>query len=293
LSQDFKALLHFRCNFSLIRNAQAKNFWPATGQLLGLCGMVSMMLGRLRSAHAVLNAVSVSLVGIVAAVLGVASLLAAFNVIPWPQLALFFGGQAVPQSGMWLQLGLTGLLLLLLLYLPANLRISRLERSHRSFAFGMHDVARAYAHAHAADRKGVFGLSSEFDDMKARLNHLREHPDLRDLEPELLQLAAQMSFETRELAQTYSDENVVRAKDFLRQRQHEVQALTDRLAAARTTCDELRRWLQDIDAEERQAQTQIKRLEADLKEILPTLGYDFDLEDHREPNVVQLPKPGK
>ena len=57
--------------------------------------------------------------------------------------------------------------------------------------------------------------------------------------------------------------------------------------------DELRRWLQDVEAEERQAQTQIKRLEADLKEILPTLGYDFDLEDHREQNVVQLPKPGK
>jgi hypothetical protein len=51
--------------------------------------------------------------------------------------------------------------------------------------------------------------------------------------------------------------------------------------------------LQDVEAEERQAQTQIKRLEADLKEILPTLGYDFDLEDHREQNVVQLPKPGK
>jgi septal ring factor EnvC (AmiA/AmiB activator) len=102
-----------------------------------------------------------------------------------------------------------------------------------------------------------------------------------------------MSFETRELAQTYSDEKVSRAKDFLRQRQQEVQALNDRLAAARTTCDELRRWLQDVEAEERQAQTQIKRLEADLKEILPTLGYDFDLEDHREQNVVQLPKPGK
>ena len=102
-----------------------------------------------------------------------------------------------------------------------------------------------------------------------------------------------MSFETRELAQTYSDERARRAKDFLRQRQQEVQALTNRLAAARTTCDQLRRWLQNVEAEEEQAQTQIKRLEADLKEILPTLGYDFDLEDHREQNVVQLPKPGK
>jgi hypothetical protein len=92
--------------------------------------MVWKIVGRLRAAHAVLNAVSVSLVGIVVAALVVASLLAAFKVIPWPQIALFFGGQAVPQAGMWLQLGLTGLMLLLLFYLPANLRISRLERSH-------------------------------------------------------------------------------------------------------------------------------------------------------------------
>ena len=57
----------------------------------------------------------------------------------------------------------------------------------------------------------------------------------------------------------------------------------------------------DVQAEEMQAQKQMKRLEADLKEILPTLGYDFDLEDHRDDfkeasrdaNVVALPKPGK
>jgi hypothetical protein len=259
----------------------------------GVFGMRWKMVERLRFAQAALNSVSLGLILMITLGLVIASVLAAFGVIPWPQIALFFGGQALAQAGMWLQLGLTGLMLLLLSYLPANLRIARLERSHRSFAIGMQDVARAYAHAHAADRKGVFGLSSEFEGMKARMQHLRQHPDLRDLEPELLQLAAQMSFETRELAQTYSDDKVARAKDFLRQRQHEVQALSDRLAAARTTCDELRRWLLDVEAEERAAQTQIKRLEADLREILPTLGYDFDLEEHRDQNVVQLPKPGK
>ena len=55
----------------------------------------------------------------------------------------------------------------------------------------------------------------------------------------------------------------------------------------------IRRWLNDVEAEERAAQIQIRRLEADLKEILPTLGYDFDHEDLREANVVALPKPGK
>lgn len=255
--------------------------------------MLSGFADRLRAAQGTLNAVAIVVVGLCAAGLFAVSLMAAFGLIPWPQIALFFGGQAVPQAGMWLQLGLTALFALLLIYLPGNLRIARLERSHRSFAMGMEDVARAYAYAHAADRKNVFALSSEFDAMRDRLDHLRKHPDLRDLEPELLQLAAQMSFETRELARTYSDEKVKRAKDFLKQRQEEVQGLTDRLAIARRTCDELRRWLQDVEAEERSAQVQIKRLEADLKEILPTLGYDFDLDDHRDLNVVQLPKPGK
>ena len=129
--------------------------------------------------------------------------------------------------------------------------------------------------------------------MRARMEHLHQHPDFQHLEPELLQLAAQMSLETRDLAQVYSDIKVARAKSFLQQRQEEVQRLTDRLAIARRTCDELRRGMGDVQAEEIQAQKQMKRLEADLKEILPTLGYDFDLDDHRDVNVVALPKPGK
>lgn len=255
--------------------------------------MIGGLVTALRSSQQTLHGLAQGVVALVALGLVGATLAAALGLIPWPQIALFFGGQAVPQAGMWLQIGLTVLVCLFLVFLPGNLRIARLERSHRSFAMGMEDVARAYRQAHAADRAGVFALSGEFDSMRARMDHLRKHPDLQHLEPELLQLAAQMSLETRELARTYSDDKVARAKDFLRQRQQEVQALTDRLAIARHTCDELRRWLADIEADERTAQTQLRRLEADLKEILPTLGYDFDLEDHREANVVQLPKPGK
>jgi hypothetical protein len=222
-----------------------------------------------------------------------ASLSAALGLLPWPQLGLSYGGSVVPQAGMWAQLALTALALALTFYLPANLRMARLERSHRSFAMGVQDVSAAYRLAHAADRAGVFTLSGEFDAMRARLEHLRSHPDLAHLEPELLQLAALMSHETRDLARAYSDEKVNRAKIFLKQRQEEAHHLTDRLAAARRTCDELRRWLQDIEAEERGAAQQIKRLEADLKEILPTLGYDFDHSEPMDANVVSLPIPGK
>jgi len=217
----------------------------------------------------------------------------ALGLVPWAELSLGFGGQPVQNAGMWAQIALTALAVALTFFLPANGRMARLERSHRSFATGMQDVAHAYRAAHAADRAGAFALSGEFDAMRARLEHLRQHPDLAHLEPELLQLAAQMTLETRDLARACSDDKVSRAKLFLKQRQEEAHALTERLALARRTCDDLRRWLHDIEAEERAAQTQIKRLEADLKEILPTLGYDFDHSEPTDANVVTLPKPGK
>ena len=212
--------------------------------------------------------------------------------MPWPTLYLSFGAVTLPAAGMWVQLGLTLIMVILCFFLPANNRMSRLERSHRSFAMGVEDVSRAYRMAHAADRVGVFSLSSEFESVRARMEHLRKHPDFGHLEPELLQLAAQMSHETRELARAYSDTKVARAKGFLAQRQEEVQSLTDRLVLARKTSDELKRWLTDIESDERQAQVQLKRLEADLKEILPALGYAFDTDDRPDGNVVSLPKPG-
>jgi len=220
-----------------------------------------------------------------------ASVFAGLGWMPWPTLYLSFGVVTVADAGMWMQLGLTLLFVTFCFYLPANGRMTRLERSHRSFAMGVEDVSRAYRMAHAADRAGVFSLSSEFDSVRARMEALRKHPDFGHLEPELLQLAAQMSHETRELAKSYSDVKVSRAKGFLSQRQEEVQQLTDRLAIARHTCDELRRWMTDIDSEERQAQLQLKRLEADLKEILPGLGYSVDLDDKPDGNVVNLPTP--
>ena len=247
----------------------------------------------LRMAQSSAQSVFEGLIILLALGLVAASIAAGLRVLPWPDLALSFGGAPVAHAGMWAQLSLTLLVVALTFYLPANARMAGLERSHRSFAMGMQDVAQAYRIAHANDRTGGFALSGEFDAMRARLDHLRNHPDLAHLEPELLQLAAQMSHETRELARTYSDDKVNRAKLFLQQRQEEVVALTDRLSAARRTCDELRRWVADIDAEERTAQQQIRRLEADLKEILPTLGYDFDHSEPTDANVVSLPKPGK
>jgi membrane protein implicated in regulation of membrane protease activity len=247
--------------------------------------------GVLRFASAYAQHAAQALIIAIAVLLVAACAAAGAGLIAWPDLALSYDGTALPKAGMWALIALTILFLLLCFYLPANARMARLEKSHRSFQMGMEDVARAYRMAHAADRAGVFALSAEFDSMRARMDHLRTHPDLSHLEPELLQTAAQMSYETRELARAYSDERVTRAKMFLKQRQEEVQSLTDRLNIARRVCDDLRRWSTDVDADERVAQVQLRRLEADLREILPTLG--FEMEDKQDANVVALPKPGK
>lgn len=208
--------------------------------------------------------------------------------LPWPELVLRWNGTEIPDAGLWAQNIGTGLLLLLCLYLPANARMARLEAGHRDFSISIEDVRRAYEIAHAADRRSVFSLSSEFEAMRQRMEHLRKHPDLSDLEPELLTLAAQMSHESRNLARLYSEDRVTRARTFLRQRQEEADGLAERVRLAQTICDELRRWLADVEAEERKNHVQIRRLEADLRELLPALGYEWD--EPRE-NVVPLGLP--
>ncbi len=208
--------------------------------------------------------------------------------LPWLEISLLWGGQNIPDAGMYAQIGLTVSLVMLCIFLPANARMSRLEHSHRSFQISMDDVRHAYEVVHNADRRSVFSLSSEFDEMRKRMEYLRKHPDLSHMEPELLELAAQMSRESRDLARIYSEERVSRAKAFLKQRQEEVLRMQEQLALARITCDEIRRWLLDVEAGERENTKGLRALENDLRAILPALGYDVD--DMREANIVALPK---
>lgn len=217
-----------------------------------------------------------------------ATVAASFGALPWPELSLRWGAQYIPAAGMYAQLGVTALLIMLCFFLPANTRMARLERSHRAFQISMEDVRHAYEVVHNADRRSVFTLSSEFEEMRKRMEYLRQHPDLSHLEPELLEIAAQMSHQSRDLARIYSNDRVDRAKTFLKQRQEEVKLTQDRLALARTTCDEIRRWMAEIDAGERENTKGLRALENDLRDILPTLGYDVD--DMRDANIVSLPK---
>ncbi len=218
----------------------------------------------------------------------------ALGLIPWLSLAASFGPTPLPQAGVWVQGGLAFLGLILVFYLPAHGRVLALERSHRNFRINSDDVAQAYRAVHAADRQGIFALSAEFDAMRERMEWLRAHPDLGHLEPELLELAAQMSLQSRDLAQIYSDAKVARARDFLRQRQQEVDSAQERIRLARNTCDALRGWLTDVETEERKLSEEFKLLERDLKAVLPALGYEIEDAPAAAPaNVVALQKPTK
>lgn len=212
------------------------------------------------------------------------SIVALAGIWPWLTLDIRFGDLPVENAGMMFQLGLTALILGLCAFLPTHSRIMRLERSHRKFSMDMRDVAQAYQFSHQSDRDGAFTLSKEFDAVRERLLHLRDHPDLGHLEPEILEIAAQMSFQSRDLARIYSDEKIQRARSFLNQRQIEVEEMSERIDIAQRTCNDLKRWLEDVEAEERVAQVQIERLEGDLLELLPSLGYELDA----DPNVVKL-----
>jgi hypothetical protein len=204
----------------------------------------------------------------------VASIMAAIGQWSWISLSLQYQGAPVENAGMYAQIGLTVLAVSICFFLPSNGRIMRLENSHRRFSIGMNDVAQAYAAVHAADRAATFKLSSEFDAVRERLAYLRDHPDLSTLEPSLLEVAAQMSHISKELATVYSDDKIKRARDFLQQRQEEIELFNSRLDQAKGITTDLKHWHHEIELEESVAAAQLDRLRAEMREILPELGME-------------------
>lgn len=195
----------------------------------------------------------------------------AFGYAPWLEMTATFGGVAYPQAGPVVQGFVTALMIGLCFFLPANTRIMALENSHRRFQIAMEDVARAYRLSHASDREGVFKMKSEFDSVRERMAYLRDHPDLAELEPSVLEVASQMSHVSKDLAQTYSDRSVARARDFLIQRQQEIEDFNTRLDDAKATAAQMRVWMDKVELEESVAQAQLNRLNEELSEILPEL----------------------
>jgi hypothetical protein len=217
-----------------------------------------------------------------------ATLAAAVGLLPWIQMTMRWDGTTVPNAGMYIQIAITCLAVGICFFLPTNNRIMQLENSHRKFTIGMDDISRAYGAVHAADRGDAFRLSSEFDGVRERLAYMRDHPDLSSLEPSVLEIAAQMSHISKELAEVYSDDRVHRARGFLEHRQFELQQFNERLDQAKSASTELKHWLHEIELEESVAAAQLDRLREELKEVLPELGLETVV--RADNTVVELPK---
>lgn len=201
------------------------------------------------------------------------TLASSLGLTPWLTFTATFGDYSVPNAGMVTQIVLTITLGSLFFFMPSAGRIMALERSHRNFQIRMEDVARAYHVCHTADRAGIFTLSSEFDAVRERLAYLRDHPDLDSLEPQIMEVAAQMAYQSRELADVYSDEKVARAKTFLRQRQEEAERQQTLIVDAHHALRDIRKWSQQVELEESVVASQLSQLEEQLAATLPGLGY--------------------
>jgi hypothetical protein len=251
--------------------------------------MVSSVQAATRSAQFVFQGLCFGLVLISAICLTCLTIGAALGLLPWLTLPLQIGQTLYDQAGHVIQIAGTVFFVMLSGFLPTQARIMALETSHRRFSMGMEDVAHAYQMAHAADRGEVFRLSSEFDSIRERLAYMRRHPDLANLEPDILEIAAQMSHLSRALAETYSDANVGRAKMFLRQRQQEVAVFKERLVKAQAISKDLSHWLQQVEREEAEASQQLAQLRAELAAIMPeVLPIETRASVRRSPAPVHL-----
>lgn len=222
-------------------------------------------------AQAILQRLSLATIVIVTTGLVTLTTLAALGAVPWLGFEATVGDTVYANAGQIFQIGVTALAVILCFFLPSHARLMKLETTHRRFDMNMNDVARAYASVHGADRAGVFTLSAEFDAVRERLAYLNDHPDLGSLEPALLEVAAQMSHVSQELARVYSDEKVARARTFLTQRQQELEAFEARLDTAKAVCMDLKHWARQVELGESVAQSQVGRLREDLADILPEL----------------------
>ncbi|GAA3871383.1 DNA repair protein [Celeribacter arenosi] len=224
-----------------------------------------------KAAHVFQSAATV-LVGI-AALTGILSVvLALFGVLPWLGLEAQFGDGPATNIGVHVQIGLTVLLIGLIALVPSGQRVMSLERVHRDFKMTMEDVSMAYHLSHAADRAGTFKMAAQFDDVRDRLSHMRSHPDLSRLEPEVLDLAAQMSHTTRDLAAIYSDEKLTRARTFLQERERELTDFEEKVRLAISITEDIKSYQRDLGVRERNVDHLIALLKTDLREVLPDLG---------------------
>ena len=227
----------------------------------------------------VIQVFSFILLSLAAAALLIATSLSAAGVLPWVELTASFGGTAVAWAGPAAQIGLTVLLLIMVSYIPASYRVARLEHSHRTFEINMDDVTRAYRAAHYADRAETFEVRREFDAVRERYKFLKDQPDLAAIDDDLLTIGAQMSEQTRELAETYSDRNLSRVRESLLQRREDADALEAKLAQIKADTDALELLRKGIGVTDEELAMRVASLQGALTEIEMPAAANDDRDD--------------
>ncbi len=213
--------------------------------------------------------------------------LSVVGILPWLELSARAGDTDIAGAGKIVQIGVTVLVIFVSAFIPSNIRVLRLEAAHREFRVGMDDVLQAYKLAHAHDRAGAFKIQSEFDSVRERFEYLRDHPNLEELDSELLTIAAQMSHQSRDLARIYSDEKMGRVRDALEQRRTDADVLHDRIQSAHTTIRDVRRALDEVEIEESAVAAQLQRLHDEMTELI-ALGTQAGLKSANEAQVPRL-----
>ncbi|MGR3513127.1 MAG: DNA repair protein [Paracoccaceae bacterium] len=213
------------------------------------------------------------------ALLGVAALamvlvtgLSSFGVWPWLDVTAAFGETLLPQAGMALQIGTTVLLVTLLTVIPASLRVMKLEHQHRRFSIDMDDVTRAYRAAHMADRAEMFGMQREFDAVRERYAYLKEKSDLSEIDDELLIIGAQMSEQSRDLAERFSDRRMARVRAGLKDRQDDISAMEDRVQAIKAAAVQLARMRDHTELSKEDLFDRAEALRAQITDIAHPAG---------------------
>ena len=186
--------------------------------------------------------------------------LSAAGVLPWLELQVNFG-TPLPLAGIGVQIGTTLLLLVLASYIPASYRVAQLEMAHRNFEVGMDDVTRAYRAAHMADRAETFEIRREFDAVRQRYKFLKDQPDLKDIDDELLVIAAQMSETSRDLADRFSDRRIARVREGLERRAEDAQSLESQVRAIRNEKDKLTKMRGEAEVSESEFRRQVDALQ--------------------------------
>ena len=213
--------------------------------------------------------------GLAALAMIVVTSLSAAGVLPWLGLTATFGGTAIAWAGPAAQIGFTALLAIIATYIPASYRVAQLEHTHRRFEIDMDDVTRAYRAAHYADRAETFEVRREFDAIRERYKFLKGQPSLAEISDDLLTIGAQMSEQSKALAETYSDRNLARVRENLLQRREDADALEAKLTQIKADTAELELLRKNIGVSDEELAIRVASLQGALTEIeMPQAAND-------------------